>query len=84
VGRLDLRLALALGPRFELLVDALDVVAQDAAPVDRALYLVDRAAALGTTAGVVTVPLVVNPNFGLRTGRRAPGAAVRVGLRMGL
>jgi hypothetical protein len=85
--RLDLRasfriMMLAVGP-MDLVVDALDVIPGTSGRVDRALYLVDRAGALSTNAGVTTVPLVVNPNFGALLADRAPGMLFRVGLRIG-
>ena len=56
----------------------------EAPVVDRALYLVDGNAALVTDpgTGVVTVPLVANPNFGQPLARRATGRAIRVGVRL--
>jgi hypothetical protein len=87
-GSLSLRAALGLfrsgGRPVELLVDVFDLIAPDVAPVDRALYLVDRAAPLTTTGSVVTIPLVINPGFGRRIGSRALPVSLRAGLRMSL
>lgn len=88
VHRLDLRATVRLGQlrfgRLELVVDALDVVAPNYGPVDRALLLVDRAGTLSTNAGtgVTTVPYAANPNFGKRLYDITPGVFWRVGLRV--
>lgn len=85
--RVDLRFGFTLvrtgSTTTELLVDALDVAGSDDGVVDRALYLVDPARTITTTAvGRVVVPLVANPNFGRLLLRRAAGATVRAGLRV--
>jgi hypothetical protein len=52
--------------------------------VDRALYVVDRTRTIATNAqtGVVTVPLVTNPDFGKLLVRQTGALVWRVGLRM--
>ncbi len=88
VTALDLRLAVTLGRvgagRAELIADVLGAVRGGTDLVDQALYLVDPAAALATSAatGVTTVPYVANPNFGQPLVRRDPGALWRLGLRV--
>jgi hypothetical protein len=87
VQNLSARLAVGLlrvgDHRAELVVDALNVVHSDVGIVDRALYLVDRAGAISTSPqGVVTIPLVANPNFGKLLVRQTGATVWRVGLRM--
>ena len=88
VHRLDVRVALRIGQlnvgRLELLLEGLNVLAQAAGPVDRALLLVDPAGTLATnsTTGVTTVPYIVNPNFGKLLTDRSPGILWRVGVRI--
>ena len=88
VTSLDLRLAVhlftAFGAPAELVVDGLNLLTTNDGIVDRALYLVDPSRALSSNAatGVVTVPLVANPNFGKLLYRRSPAAGVRAGLRL--
>jgi len=88
VHALDVRLSMApfRSSSFaaELVIDALNLVESDVAVRDRALYLVDPARTLATnaTTGVVTVPLLVNPNFGQPLIRRTTGRTLRVGLRI--
>ena len=87
VTSLDARFVMRLftfasGPA-ELVVDGVDLVTLNEGVADRALYLVDPTKTISTNAatGVVTVPLVANPNFGKLLVRRSPGATVRAGLR---
>ena len=88
VTNLDLRLGMALATigsaHTELVLDALNLIQSDAGLVDHALYLVDRARTIATdpVTGVVTVPLVANPNFGRLLVRRAPDRVFRIGLRV--
>ena len=85
---LDVRMVFRLG-RFagagtELTLDALNLAASGQDVADHALYLVDRTTPLVTTpAGVTRVPLVANPAFGKTLMKRSPGAAFRVGVRVG-
>jgi hypothetical protein len=88
VQRLDLRLAVpvvrtAFG-RVDVVVDALDVVATERGPIDRALVNVARSGTLTTDplTGVTQVPLVVNPNFGRVRADRATGILFRLGVRI--
>ena len=89
VASVDVRLAIRLFSLFggpaEVVVDGLNLLTADDGVVDRALYLVDPARTLATNAGtgVVTVPLVINPNFGKLLVRRSPDRMVRAGLRLG-
>jgi len=87
--RLDVRLAFRLAQlrmgRFDIVIDAIDILGLEQGPIDRALYLVDRSGTLSRDAltGVTTLPLIVNPAFGTRLADRSPGVLWRVGLRIG-
>jgi len=87
VNRLDLRLAIRLFQRSslptEIVVDGINLFESDVGVPDNALYLVDPNGQLATSpAGVVTVPLVANSNFGQLLVRRTNGRFVRVGFRI--
>jgi hypothetical protein len=88
VSRLDLRLRLAtlhtLQGDAQVIVDALNLLDSDDAIPDRAVYLVNPTGSTTTNAstGVVTVPLVINPNFGRPLLRLTTGRSVRLGLRL--
>jgi hypothetical protein len=88
VHTLDVRLAVGpvrfAGVPFELVVDGLNLVESDIADPDQALYLIDPNAPVSRdpTTGDVTIPLVVNPNFGAPAIRRTPGRAIRIGVRI--
>jgi len=84
---LDVRLVLGpfhLGYPVELVVDGMNLLDTELADVDRALYLVDPTGALtrDPTTGVVTVPLLANPDFGKPVRRFGSGRYLRVGLRV--
>ena len=86
-GWLDLRLAATVartrGGEAELMVDGFGLAHSGADLYDHALYLVDATRPLTTSAaGVVTVPLVANPNFGQPLVHRVSGALWRAGLRV--
>ena len=83
-ARLVLGLKALVHLPLSLVVDGLNLVSTNSGIVDRALYLVDPTRALSTNAGtgVVTVPLVANPNFGKVLARTTPGATVQAGLRL--
>ena len=72
------------GAAAGLSLDVFDVLASARAPRDAALYLVDAAAALtiNNTSRTVTVPLVVNPNFGEEVVRPHPGRTIRLSLHV--
>lgn len=88
VHRVDVRAAIRLAQtrmgRIDLTVDALDVIARNVAPVDRALLLVDPSGALSTNpgTGVTSVDYIANPNFGSRIADWTPSVFWRVGLRI--
>ncbi|HET9515394.1 MAG TPA: TonB-dependent receptor [Gemmatimonadales bacterium] len=89
VHALDLRASVGLpirtadGSRLWLFLDAFNVVSSETGIVDRALLLVDPDGTLVDDGlGNLTVPLVVNPNFGNIISRRNDPRMLRVGLRM--
>ena len=84
---LDLRLAATVldgGIDVDVLVEALDLLADAAIGYDRVLYRIDPAgtAELDPTDGAVTLPLLVNPDFGEPLPTVLDPARLRVGLRM--
>jgi hypothetical protein len=82
---LDARVALGLfrsaGLSAELVVDGLNILVSGG-QVDPALYLVDAQRALTTTADRVTVPLIINGQFGETVLRASGSRMLRVGLRV--
>lgn len=89
VHRLDLRLAVGLF-RFqdmplEIVLDAMNLLDADLGVTDAALYLIDAENPIQTNPdGTITVPLIVNSNFGEPLSHYSTGRAFRLGLRMGL
>jgi hypothetical protein len=84
---LDLRVGVRLfsGPRRsgEIFVDALNLVSAEPAFVDRALYLVDESGRLQSDgAGRVTVPLLINPDFGNAPVANTTGRVIRLGFQL--
>jgi hypothetical protein len=88
VQNLNARLVVALarigGYPTELVVDALNILQSNVGIVDQALYLVDRTKTLTTSplTGVVTVPLIANPNFGKLLVRQTGAQVLRAGIRV--
>ena len=72
------------GYPLELVVDGLNLVQSNVGIVDQALYLVDRTRTLSVNpaTGVVTVPLVANPNFGKLLVRQTGAQVLRAGIRV--
>jgi hypothetical protein len=86
---LDLRLTvglplrLASGAGLTLTIDAFNLAGSSSGVVDRAALLVDPAGSISTgPTGVVTVPFVLNSQFGSLLSRRAEPRLVRFGVRM--
>ncbi len=82
--RAAFRVANIGGRRVDLVLDAVDLLAVNTAPVDAALLLVDATGSVTVNpgTGVTTLPYVVNPGFGEKVDGRAPGVLWRVGLRV--
>ena len=72
------------GLPLALTVEARNIVEPDIAARDAAVHLVDGSGAVATdpVSGQVTVPLVVNPNFGAPLTRRGTARAVWIGIRV--
>ena len=71
------------GSRLSLVLDAFNIVSSTVGLIDRALVLVDPNGALITDGqGNVTLPLVINPNFGNVQSRRNDPRLFRLGVRM--
>jgi hypothetical protein len=89
IKTLDVRVATGparfAGLSLELRVDVLNLLDDGGVVRDHALYRLDPAATLTTDPGTgnVTVPLIVNANFGRPLAYRRPGRLVRAGLRVG-
>jgi hypothetical protein len=83
-GRLAIDIATTDRLRAHLVLDVLNAIASEDLIPDRGVYLVDTARPLGTSPNGrnVTVPLIVNPNFGQPLLRFAPERIVRLGLRV--
>jgi len=86
---LDLRFSIGLplkakdGSQLAIVLDAFNVVSSAVGLVDRALVLVDPNGLITVDGqGNVTLPLVVNPNFGNIQSRRNDPRLFRVGVRM--
>lgn len=88
VHALDLRLGLRLvsspGVSAELFAEGLNLVESEAGETDRGLFLIDPSGGLveDPARGVVTLPLVANPDFGRPLGRLGTGRTLRVGLQV--
>jgi hypothetical protein len=88
VHALDLSAALTLlrfgGASTSLVIDAFNVLESEHETPDAALYLIDPAGSLivDAAARTVTVPLLVNPDFGTSLVRRHSGRRIRLGLSL--
>ena len=65
------------------MVDGLNLVESSDGVVDEALLLVDPASSISSSGGVVTIPTVVNPDFGRVIYPTSRGRMIRVGFRIG-
>jgi hypothetical protein len=85
---LDLRLTIStirLGSHpVEIVVDGLNLLDTDLAQPDAALLLLDPTTPVSRNpaTGVVTVPLIANPNFGKPVTRYSSGRAIRLGVHV--
>jgi hypothetical protein len=88
LSSLDARLSLDVvqSDRYsaQFVIDGLNLLASNAGDVDRAVYLIDPAASLGgnQTAGNVSIPYIINPEFGQVRTRYAPQRMLRLGVRV--
>jgi hypothetical protein len=85
---LDARITVGLGTLggqpVELRLDGFNLVESEAGLVDHALFLVDPDAPLATGPdGTLTVPTLVNPDFGEVVLPSSPGRILRIGFRIG-
>lgn len=86
---LDVRLRVALGAvggqLASLTLDGLNLIESSGGVVDRALLLVDPAGSITTSTdgSTITIPTVVNPDFGKVVYPSTRGRMLRVGLRIG-
>jgi len=87
VASLDLRLVVRLQSLVRLPLEAVvtgyDLISSNDGIVDRAVYLVDPTRSISTSVatGVVSVPLVANPDFGKILIRHTAARTVQAGLR---
>ncbi len=77
-----LRLFTAGRMSTSLVVDAFDLLDAERTLPDAALYLLDPASPLGVDNGTVSVPLVVNPDFGMPRTYAHTSRSVRIGLTL--
>lgn len=81
--RLGVRLFQGVRRSGELYIDALNLINAEPGFVDRALYLVDESGELQTDAsGRVTIPLVINPDFGTAPAANTTGRVIRLGFQL--
>ncbi len=84
----DLSLAVGLpistaGRHVFLTVDAFNVTASQAGPIDRAAVMIDPTGSLPPAgSGTIALPLIANPRFGTILSRRDDPRLLRVGLRI--
>lgn len=77
------RLFTAAGVSTSIIVDGFDLLDTERTRPDAALYLVDPAGALvDDGAGTISVPLIVNPDFGEPVAYPHNGRIVRIGLSL--
>ncbi|MEQ1857309.1 MAG: carboxypeptidase-like regulatory domain-containing protein [Longimicrobiales bacterium] len=83
----DVRVAVSLGRlggrNASLVLDGLNLVEGKDGVVDHALLLVDPTGTLATSPGSVTIPLIVNPDFGRVLYPSTRGRQLRIGFRIG-
>jgi hypothetical protein len=87
VHSLDLRLQVRVGrlggKDASLVLDAFNLVESEDGVIDDALLLVDPTGSISSSGGTVTVPLMVNPDFGSVLYKTSRGRMLRVGFRIG-
>ena len=88
LSTLDARLTIgvlgsAANRTAEIVIDGINLISSGAEQIDHALYLVNPAGALSSSpTGVVTVPLMINPDFGKPIYRSAAERTLRAGVRV--
>lgn len=85
---LDARIAVGLGSlggqSVELRLEGFNLLESEGGMVDDALFLVDPDAPISTSSdGTVTIPTLVNPDFGEVVFPDSPGRILRIGFRIG-
>jgi len=81
--RLSFQLGRVMGREARLVVDGLDVIESEDGLIDDALLLVDPTGTLTSSGGTVTIPVIVNPDFGKVVYPSSRGRMLRIGLRIG-
>jgi hypothetical protein len=83
-ARLGLTLVRSAGTSAGVFVEGINLIQSSQAEPDRALYLIDRNAALvvNQATGLVTTPLVANTHFGMPLARFGTGRLLRIGLQV--
>lgn len=82
-ARLRVRLGRLMGREASLVLDGLSLIESEDGAIDDALLLVDPSGTISSSGGVVTIPLVANPDFGSVMYPSSRGRMLRVGLRIG-
>ena len=87
VHSLDARLGLQVGRIFgrdaRLEIDAFNLIESQDGVIDSALLLVDPAGSITSSGGTVTIPVLLNPNFGHVLYPSSRGRMLRVGFTIG-
>lgn len=81
--RVSLDLGGVMGRRASLIVDGLDLIESKDGIIDDALLLVDPAGTITSGGGTVTIPFMVNPDFGDVIYPTSRGRMIRIGFRIG-
>ncbi|MDH3206950.1 MAG: carboxypeptidase-like regulatory domain-containing protein [Gemmatimonadota bacterium] len=81
--RIRFRLGRLAGRDASLVLDGFNLVESRDGVVDDALLLVDPTGSITTSSGVVTIPFVLNPDFGRVIYPSTRGRMVRIGFRIG-
>jgi len=83
--RLSVELGRVAGREARLMLDAFNLVESDGGILDEALVRVDPAGSIVTSpdGSTVTIPVVLNPDFGSVLYRLSRGRMLRIGLRIG-
>jgi hypothetical protein len=77
------RLGRVMGREASLVLDGFDVIEPEGGVLDDALLLVDPTGSITTAGSTVTVPVVMNPDFGRVLYPSSRGRMIRIGFRIG-